>query len=256
MNTEQIDLRKLNSLTKYPSIPTYHALGEKGMLLPENISFSNDIIATEKVDGTNTRILFMPDGRYLIDSREELLHASGDLIFNPSMGIVETIRPLASKLKNVVAPLQESVKVLFFEVYGGNIGNNAKQYTSNKNYGFRLFDIAHIPLSQLESTLQEISSWRENGGQVFFSESQLTEFVELLDMEDVQLTPRVAISPIPTDVDETFEWLKNQISRTLVALDDDAQGKSEGLVIRTFDRKIIAKVRHEDYARNARKNRS
>ncbi len=28
----QIDLVKLNSMTKYPSILTYHALGDKGML--------------------------------------------------------------------------------------------------------------------------------------------------------------------------------------------------------------------------------
>ena len=28
----QIDLGKLNSMTKYPSILTYHALGDKGVL--------------------------------------------------------------------------------------------------------------------------------------------------------------------------------------------------------------------------------
>jgi len=31
-NIRQIDLGKLNSIAKYPSILTYHTLGDKGML--------------------------------------------------------------------------------------------------------------------------------------------------------------------------------------------------------------------------------
>ena len=56
--TRDFDLRKLNSATKYPSIPTYHALGERGMLLDEHASFDGQsILATEKVDGTNSRTI-------------------------------------------------------------------------------------------------------------------------------------------------------------------------------------------------------
>ena len=55
MNLKDMDLRKLNSITKYPSIPTYHKIGEKGVLEDEVVSFGSDkIILTEKVDGTNT----------------------------------------------------------------------------------------------------------------------------------------------------------------------------------------------------------
>ena len=47
----QIDLGKLNSTTKYPSILTYHALGEKGVLQEVvQIAFEGRIIGTEKVD--------------------------------------------------------------------------------------------------------------------------------------------------------------------------------------------------------------
>ena len=71
-----VDLSKINSLTKYPSIPTYHKLDPKnGSLLEEALNFQGTLIATEKVDGTNARIICLPDGNYLLGSREELLYA-------------------------------------------------------------------------------------------------------------------------------------------------------------------------------------
>ncbi len=69
------DLNKLNSMTKYPSIPTYHALGDKGALLEQTVSFDGEIILTEKIDGTNSRIVLLPDGNFVLGSREELLFA-------------------------------------------------------------------------------------------------------------------------------------------------------------------------------------
>ncbi len=55
----QVDLGKLNSMTKYPSILTYHALGDKGLLQETvQIPFEGRVIGTEKVDGTNTRLIF------------------------------------------------------------------------------------------------------------------------------------------------------------------------------------------------------
>ncbi len=72
-------------MTKYPSIPTYHALDPRnGGLLDETVPFTGTVLATEKVDGTNARIVQLPDGGYLLGSREELLYAKGDLIGNPS----------------------------------------------------------------------------------------------------------------------------------------------------------------------------
>ena len=63
----KIDLALLNSMTKYPSIPTYHTLDPKNGALSEPASaFEGDVIGTEKVDGTNSRIILTPDGRYLI----------------------------------------------------------------------------------------------------------------------------------------------------------------------------------------------
>lgn len=59
------DLRAVNSLTKYPSIPTYHALDPgNGGLLDDAIPFMGRVIGTEKVDGTNARIILLQDGNY------------------------------------------------------------------------------------------------------------------------------------------------------------------------------------------------
>src|SRR5687767_1954189 len=91
-NVRTADLKAINSMTKYPSIPTYHALDPRdGSLLEETIPFSGMVIGTEKIDGTNSRIILLPDGTYLLGSREELLYARGDLIGNPALGIVDAL---------------------------------------------------------------------------------------------------------------------------------------------------------------------
>ena len=67
--TMMIDLEALNSATKYPSIRTYHALGERGSLTEEVTGFHGDVVLSEKIDGSNSRIIRLPDGDWLIGSR-------------------------------------------------------------------------------------------------------------------------------------------------------------------------------------------
>lgn len=252
LDTRTTDLRRLNSATKYPSIPTYHALGEKGRLLSEHVDLGDDpLLLTEKVDGTNSRIILMPDGCYLIGSREELLHARGDLIHNPAMGIVDALRPFAEKLVTAETPAADVITIVYIETYGGKTTAAAKQYTGQRRIGFRMFDVSRVSVSQLNSSVEEISAWRESGGQQFLSEAELAEFSQ---RTDVELTPRIECqSPIPVGIDETHEWLQSHITTTQVALDDEAGGRPEGLVVRTADRSRIAKVRFEDYQRHARR---
>lgn len=252
INTRTTDLRRLNSATKYPSIPTYHALGEKGRLLVEHVDFSGEtILLTEKVDGTNSRIILMPDGCYLIGSREELLHAKGDLVHNPAMGIVDALRPLAEQLPAALSSDSDVVTTIYVETYGGKTTAAAKQYTGQRRIGFRLFDISRVPVSQLDSPVEQISTWRESGGQSFVTETQLAQFAR---DAGVELTPRIEChSPLPVVISETHEWLKSHLSSTQVALDEQAGGKPEGLVVRIADRKRIAKIRFEDYQRSERR---
>jgi hypothetical protein len=77
----QIDLGKLNSMTKYPWTLTYHALGDKGVLQEAvQIPFEGRTIGTENVDGTNARLIFCPDQSVLVGNREDLLWERCDLI--------------------------------------------------------------------------------------------------------------------------------------------------------------------------------
>jgi len=251
IRTTDVDLRKLNSATKYPSIPTYHALGEKGSLLEEIVDLGGgELIVTEKVDGTNSRIILMPDGRYLIGSREELLHAQGDLIHNPALGIVETLKATADRVGGVIPAQEETVVTVYLETYGGKTTAAAKQYTSRREFGYRVFDVSQVSVSQLDRELESISSWREHGGQDFLEEPALQEFTTNVELE---LTPRLTAGPVPASIEETHEWLSATISETLVALDADAGGRPEGVVVRTPDRSRIAKIRFEDYERHAKR---
>lgn len=250
--TRELDLGKLNSATKYPSIPTYHALGERGALLAEYVDFDGQpLIATEKVDGTNSRIILMPDGCYLIGSREELLHARGDLIQNPALGIVDTLKQTAERIVDVVSTPADVITVVYLETYGGKTTAAAKQYTSQRAFGFRVFDVSRIAVEHLDASRESIAAWRENGGQSFLREQELIELVDSLQLE---LTPRLEIQEtLPPTIVETHAWLESMIPATLVALDDAAGGRPEGLVVRTADRRQIAKIRFEDYQRHQRR---
>lgn len=242
-----LDLKILNSATKYPSIQTYHALGEKGRLTDNhNVTFSGDLVVTEKVDGTNTRLIFMPDGNYLIGSREQLLYAKGDLIGDPALGIVASIKSLAERLDNAILRTENVIKVLFLETYGGKTTAAAKQYTGHQKFGHRLFDVITIDSTILAEPIDRIAKWREGGGQKFYTEDALLQFSE---KHNVALTERLAVDYVPSTHRDVLDWLEAIIPHTYAALDNDARKQAEGVVVRTKDRSKVAKIRFTDYRR-------
>jgi hypothetical protein len=249
------NLRRLNSLTKYPSIPTYHSLDPaNGGLLPETVEFSGPVIGTEKVDGTNARIISLPDGSYLLGSREELLYAQGDLIGNPALGIVDALRPLADTLPPVDG---DTIQVRFLEVYGGKVTGASKNYTGNRTVGFRMFDIAVFPdyRSKLDLDPAAMSNWRESGGQQYLSEDEL---VAAATADGVEMTPRlfaIDAAELPSGIEQTNEFLSERMPVTLCRLDDGAAGDAEGIVLRSKDRAVIAKARFQDYRRTLRRKK-
>jgi hypothetical protein len=243
------DLNKLNSMTKYPSIPTYHALGDKGRLLDEFVSFDGEVVLTEKVDGTNSRIIILPDGNYILGSREELLFAKGDLIGNPALGIVDALRSIADLLPQS----KHKIIVVYLELYGGKVTPASKQYTAKQSVGWRLFDVAVITNIAMLFTksLQQLAVWRDNGGQTFLDEDQLGKASIEFGLE---LTPRLAtVEALPISIEETYEFLKALLPKTKVVLDEGAGGRAEGIVARTYNRSVIAKIRFEDYERHAKR---
>lgn len=271
-------LAVLNSLTKYPSILTYHKLGEKGRLLPERNWAPSDsqVVLTEKVDGTNARVIFLPTGVFeykhapatlstgvaphsplkcLIGSREEILHSVGDIIYNPEMAIVETL--LASKVLRRPEWLADRLNsgpcavVLYLEVFGHSIGRSSKEY-ARWSRSFRLFDVAIIPVDVINKYLElptsEAAIWREAGGQNFVPHDLLSEF----DLPRVPVVGTIEGSEMPESLADTQEFLRKWIPTSGCKLDEGVSGKPEGLVVRTKDRTSIAKIRYEDYARTLR----
>lgn len=256
MNLNDIDLSVLNTLTKYPSIPTYHELGEKGRLLDTAVAFKAEVLLTEKVDGTNVRIILTASD-YIIGSREELLYAKGDRIENPALGIVAGVKPIADRLVGRVKT--DHFIVLYGELYGGNIGSQAKEYSSAGQTDFRAFDavdfgaMTESDFQQLISQPREkISLWRENGGQTFYNEAWL---LDLVSLHDIALTPRLKTmqaDDLPASLRDMQTLLQEVSPKTLCTLDANAKGGSEGVVIRSRDRRTIAKARFQDYQRTLR----
>jgi hypothetical protein len=246
-----MDLNRLNSATKYPSILTYHRLGERGVPTDDvQVHFveGTPLIFTEKIDGVNARLIFIFNGEpdWLIGSREEMLTAHGDRVPNPAMGIVDALRPIADR--NRLMATDSLISVCYFEVFGGKTTRNAKEYTSDpKIFGVRLFDIAIIDASILKRSIEEIASWRDSGGQTFLTESKLEHAAREFGVE---LTPRLHTSdPLPTDPAHVRSFLEKIAPRSCATLDSKANGQPEGVVVRTADRSQIAKIRFEDYAK-------
>jgi len=246
----EANLAKLNSLTKYPSIVTYHALGEKGRLLDTVlVPFDGDVILTEKIDGTNARLICTPEG-VLVGSREDLLWATGDLIHNPAMGIVAAVRDQARALASHLP--SEALLVIYGEVYGRSVGAGAKNYTSTGKVGFRVFDAFEMPLEavfvQLERPAERISLWRENGGQPFLRVAALDALALERGFERVPTLGTVAAAMMPRSLTDAAAFLE-PYSKTMAPLDEASLGHAEGVVARSADRRQIAKLRFEDYRR-------
>lgn len=250
------DIGKLNSATKYPSIPTYHALDPAdGCLLPETVPFpeNGQVLLTEKVDGAGCRIIFLDDGDYFIGSREQLLYADGDRIINPESGIVPTLKPIAKRLFNDDAlPIaQATLLVYYIEVYGHKIGHGWKNYTTGNGYGFRLFDVAYIPNDVLGESPEHIAGWRERSEQDWFPEEKLLTESRL---RDLPLVPRIAslsAAELPVSI-PGMSKLIDVYSASRVKMDSAGRGIAEGLVLRTPDRSVIAKARQQSYQRTLR----
>ncbi len=262
-----IHLSRLNSITKYPSIMTYHVLGDKGVLKDELVKpFPNNtkLIATEKIDGTNVRILFA-ENFTIVGSREEFLWEVHDLIGNPNMGIVDFFKPALFETShenwkeiNLNQNYNSSLIVVYGELYGHKIGAAAKNYTQKQEKNFRLFDVATFDnVDQLiEWDNDKISSWRESGGQNFRSRDDLNLVKDNTGFDLAPVLFELNSNDMPTDLGSTYQMMLNH-KQTQVRIDAEEQNNSksnlsEGIVIRTPNRSHISKLRFEDYEKKNR----
>lgn len=237
----------LDTATKYPEMQTYHEMGERGRLTEKVTYFAGPVIRTEKIHGTNTRIIVDSDGDWAIGARDHLLTAKGDRVAPKENSVVAALGEIAQE--NAVAPPEGIIRVYYLEVYGARIGPNHKQYTAGGNIGFRLFDVAHLVPEVLDLTVERAHHWREHGGLAFFSETDLTEAAQ---EARVDLAPRlgaVDAASLPVSIEGTYQWLQEALPETNVALDEGGKGIPEGIVLRSADRSVIAKARFQDYER-------
>ena len=261
----QADLAKLNSLTKYPSIPTYHALdGANGRLLEDAVPFEGSVIGTEKIDGTNARLLFLPDGSFVIGSRENLLYGQGDLIGDPAQGIVAALKETAVRVNEARRTddyrdneFSSALLVLYLEVFGGNVSAASKRYTAEKTVSFRLFDAALMPVFEPMLTLAaaQIAQWRDQGRQPFLEENDLHSVAVRLGLPLAPRLFRLDAGDLPRSVSGMQQFLQEVLPATTCALDEGAGSRPEGIVLRSASRSVIAKARFEDYARTLKKRR-
>jgi len=253
------DIDRLNSMTKYPSILTYHELGERGVLNDSVLTpFPADttLYGTEKVDGTNARLVFTPDNHVLVGSREDFLWESKDLIGNPAMGIVAYFRSVVPRLladlfATPYSLLPTSIMTIYGELYGKSIGAASKQYTNTGKVGFRVFDV--VIQDDYEEILSwerdKISAWREKGGQKFIDRDSASLVAHNAVFDVVPHQFAMNSNDLPTSLEDTYEFLK-RYEETKANLEYPSfKGRSEGIVIKTKDRKTIAKLRFEDYER-------
>ena len=252
---------RINTLTKYPSILTYHQMGERGMLtetLTTPFAPGEDAYIAEKVDGTNVCIVLMNDGSYLIGSRDNLIHCSGDLYYATDMGIVDSLRQCLDFHK--LSCINNAMMVLYGELYGGKI-NGGKIY-GTAQVKFRLFDVAGFYQRRLEEnasySLSELSRWREHnlpGGSIEYGQPFLNKnlLIDYAQETGLPLIP-VAVGPSPPgSIADTFGWLSD-FRKSQFTHDLSGTGDAEGVVISNFDRSKIVKLRFEDYTKTIKRN--
>jgi hypothetical protein len=257
MNFRLADLHRVNSATKYPSIPTYHRLGEKGHLQPDvGVSFDDErVVVTEKIDGTNTRII-LSDGSYAVGSREHLLTVDGDVLYDPAQGIVEKIRGGCHALAQAFRRFAPGyITILYCEFYGGRVTASSKNYAADGvATGLCLFDVSRYQAVDFEhllasNTPEQLARKRDAGLQLFEDEASLREMSAVANIPLVHRFDVPSFDHVPTDVEATVAWMRRCASVSKSTLDERALGKPEGVVVRTYAREKIAKLRFEDYER-------
>ena len=244
--------RKLNTITKYPSILTYHELGKKGTVIEEltsqyyECSDDEELEGTEKVDGTGSRIIICGQD-YLIGTREEFIYAKGDRIKNDQLNILKNCIPIAERLVSENHFDNNELLAIYGETYGENIGRNYKNY-GTKESSFKVFDMWSLEVDKIKELLnidlEKLATWREHGNQPYFAIDKLKQYCKELGLEKTPVLFSIKKKELPTSIEDMYRFL-SQFKDTRVGL--DCTGKSEGFVVRSSDRKYIKKIRFEEY---------
>lgn len=256
-----ITTKKGNSITKYPSILTYHVMGDRGCLHPVLSEMEyfpktdDDLYVSEKIDGENTRIIILNDD-YILGKREDWLYAKGDRAIPTKMQpIISYLRKIAEKIIESGVLEKDTLYCIYGELHGYKIQKAWKHYTKTETYGFRVFDVWTQDIESFSSWFTNLdensaSRWRENNQQPWLSVQDMDSFCKKTHLERVPYSPCVSIREIGKTLESSYAFLQGYTT-TAIHLDDSVRNNvdAEGIVIRTADRRYIAKLRFEDYQR-------
>lgn len=261
------DMEKLNSATAYPSILTWHKLGDRGRFINEvnaDLQYDADkeLYVTEKVDGTNTRIVLCGDD-YLIGSRDAFIYAKGDRIKSPDSlvrKIIERVIPVAEKCLNEFCASDDLwIRTIYGEAYGGKILSGSKVYGDSDDLGFRVFDIMKLDSKYvLQSPIQQICYDRDHETFDYAQPSTIQFVCKNSGTDFVPYRAVIKESELPLDIEEAARFLLDY-KKSLSLLCDVGNGnqkfgRAEGVVVRSADRKFIRKLRFEDYSKTLGKD--
>ncbi len=245
------NIGRLNVLTQYPEILTFHTLVDK-KATSNHYNSVGPWTLTEKINGLNTRLILLPtdDGKQwegvFIGGRDQLFWWSKDVLANHHLGEVNLLKSTALRLLGL-PPKDSGVIVFYGEFYGGKHMIGGREYGSLP--AFRLFDIAAYKDYRvlLTKTPVEIKVWKEFNEPVWCNEEELKLAAQVYNLLLVPFLGEVA--QVPTQVEKVLPWLESLLPATQCPIDSSALGKAEGIILRTKDRRRIYKMRKVDYGR-------
>jgi len=242
------DVKRLNALTRYPTVPSYHVPDAQGRpTLQVKVSFAHEpqLIISEKIAGHSIRVILTKDG-YFLGNKTEILAWHEEIDEQPMHPILNGMRMTANHIFQSYSPKDEGIKVFFGVFFGGSSHPHAKQYTGGDYQlnSFKLSDGFSLPANEFttlyNSTAEQIGEWRESNQQPFYTETSLLGF-------GIPVNPRLRSSAPPVHVAATLAWMQHTLPKSKACLSYLAPGKPNGILIRTPNRSKIAKLSFAEY---------
>ena len=188
----------------------------------------------------------------------EIIYAKGDRVLPAAnRKHIEYLIPVADKITSRLSSTSDTVLFIYGELYGYKI-QKWQNYTNEENdYGYRVFDIFSLSVDELNSMLDTMSPdqasiWRDNNSQPWYSVDKLKEVSSALGLLTVPYIKRDFMKEISNDIDTINQFLYRFVN-TRAELHANDNKKAEGIVVRTFARSYISKLRFEDYNKYMRK---
>jgi len=236
-NENKFTMDQLNGMTKYPSIYPIHLRemkGKKMLMIDKKVHNlrSKDFFITEKIDGTNIRIIIDKKNNVVIGGRNDLLAYSKDILVQNKNNVIDVLNEYLTWSN--IRELQESsifnkidLLVLYGELFGEGIQKKGKFY-GKKN--FRLFAARSFNEEKVNTILRiKRKNWhflrRQNSFNPFLNFASVNNIAIILEMD------YVPVQDITININKLQTI--DQVQRLLTQFKDSqlANTRVEGLVL-------------------------